>query len=543
MRHAVCARQNLTLAIGIVVGLEFATVWGYTPDSPVVQTMVSRAVRFIEKDTRGNLGHDALAAMALYKAGKESSHPLISDAVKRSVDTCRSVESVENQLDIYQSCVVGLLLCEVDPSRYKYEIANIINSLEKRQKGHGGWGYPENHSINGQTGDTSMTQYVVLFSWMARAVNASEMSAQSIRQVTNWLIRTQDVNGGWGYQGNDPGVGNYQRRQQTEVRLSLVAAGLGSLYICSSMLGFTDGELVQTDSDVPAALKPVVLNPRERREDSAVDGRRLQRAMRDGDSFYQAKYRINPSEYTMYYLYTLERYQSFRAMAEGRNPSEPKWYNDGVRFLKSSQESDGSWNLPDGTGRLPDTAFGILFLMRSAQRTIEKASAEFHGVLTGGKGLPGDLSDVKMDRGKIVRTPFQGTADALLEILEDADHAEFDDTVANATVTLSENPAQRKQQLIRLRRLVRAEDFNIRMAAVKTLARDRNLDNVPTLIFALSDPDSRVFLTARTGLRFISRKFTGVGMSDTPTDKERQEAIQAWKQWYLSIRPDAYFPE
>jgi HEAT repeat protein len=94
-----------------------------------------------------------------------------------------------------------------------------------------------------------------------------------------------------------------------------------------------------------------------------------------------------------------------------------------------------------------------------------------------------------------------------------------------------------------MRRLAHAESFAVRMTAVKTLASIRELDNVPTLIYALSDPDLRVMKTARDGLRFSSRKLGGFGLRDEPTPKERSEAIKAWKQWYLAIRPEAFFPQ
>ena len=50
-----------------------------------------------------------------------------------------------------------------------------------------------------------------------------------------WLIRTQDPSGGFGYQGKI-GEGN-KLVKQSEVRQSLSAAGLGSVYACSDMLG------------------------------------------------------------------------------------------------------------------------------------------------------------------------------------------------------------------------------------------------------------------------------------------------------------------
>ena len=152
----------------------------------------------------------------------------------------------------------------------------------------------------------------------------------------------------------------------------------------------------------------------------------------------------------MYYLYTLERYQSFRELAEGRKVAEPKWYNDGVAYLRKTQQRDGSWDFPGGAGTLADTAFAVLFLKRSAQKTIQVAKIEYHGALTAGRGLPTNTADVRMRRGNIVRSPFQGTADALLAILEDADHPDLDTTTVAGKVRLSQNPQEYEQQLLRM---------------------------------------------------------------------------------------------
>ena len=78
-----------------------------------------------------------------------------------------------------------------------------------------------------------------------------------------------------------------------------------------------------------------------------------------------------------------------------------------------------------------------------------------------------------------------------------------------------------------------------RLLAVRALGRTGNLDYVPTLLYALTDPDRRVVLEARNELRFISRNFDGIGPPDDFTDEQRFEAIDAWKKWYKSIRPAA----
>ena len=75
--------------------------------------------------------------------------------------------------------------------------------------------------------------------------------------------------------------------------------------------------------------------------------------------------------------------------------------------------------------------------------------------------------------------------------------------------------------------------------AVRALGTARDLDSVPVLLYALTDPDVRVVQEADAALRFISRKFHGVGLPAEPTSDDLRQARQAWRAWYLSIRPNA----
>jgi HEAT repeat protein len=129
----------------------------------------------------------------------------------------------------------------------------------------------------------------------------------------------------------------------------------------------------------------------------------------------------------------------------------------------------------------------------------------------------------------------------LLSLLEAAGGAELEDDDRDFEVTLSSDPQQRERELHRLRRLVSAEDYAVRSAALKALVSTRELDNVPTLIFALGDPDSRIVVLANRGLRGLSRRLDGFDMPEEPTEAVKREAIDRWKQWYLMIRPDAQF--
>ena len=75
--------------------------------------------------------------------------------------------------------------------------------------------------------------------------------------------------------------------------------------------------------------------------------------------------------------------------------------------------------------------------------------------------------------------------------------------------------------------------------AIRMLSQRRDLDHVPLLLYALTDPDWRVVVEANGGLQLISRKFAGFGLPPRQDEAARQRVIAEWRKWYLAIRPDA----
>ncbi|MCR9120275.1 MAG: HEAT repeat domain-containing protein, partial [bacterium] len=106
-------------------------------------------------------------------------------------------------------------------------------------------------------------------------------------------------------------------------------------------------------------------------------------------------------------------------------------------------------------------------------------------------------------------------------------------------VQVESDPVAYAKHVAQLRRMANHESYAVRMVAVRTLGRARDLDNAPTLIFALTDPDWRVVKEARNGLRFVSRKIDGFGLNEASTGVERESIIRQWKDWYRQIRPNA----
>ncbi len=524
--------SQVTLVAAVLAAV--GEVRAYTPESPEVKQMIQRGLKYLETSDQPALGAKCLIGLAYFKNDYPADHPQIVAAVEACRQACTGSEAqVDDSGTIYSPAIAAIYLCELDPQKYRSEIDKLMKLLLKAQQSGGAWGY----SNEPQQGDTSQTQYGVLSLWTAHHAGY-KVPLPAIENVCIWLMRTQDVNGGFAYKPQLAGG----RIQQGDTTLSLTAAGLGSLYVTSDLLGITAAKEAEPDTGLPPALKVVQdEDPKSAggKRTNRVDATALRRAQADGMRWLAQNYRIDPPEWRSYYMYGLERCQSFRELVEGSTEEEPTWYNDGVRFLQKTQLADGSWfdgSVTEGAA----TAFSILFLTRSTQKAIKKTLGE--GVLRGGRGLPADASTARVQGGQVVGTPVTRSVDDLLKLLEDPNSGELQNlaTLPDQLVIRNDEPL-REDTADRLRRLVSNESYEARIVAVRALAQARDLNNVPVLIYALGDPDVRVVKEARDALRFVSRKFKGFGPPDQSTPEEREAAKAAWKQWYLSIRPDAQF--
>jgi len=514
------------------------TALAYTPDSPEVKKCVDQAVKFLETADEHRPGGKALVGLALLKYGKTKGHPQVKEAVETIRRQLGQMKPEDVRMDIYSTGLSTIFLLELDPIAYASEIQCLLDSLVVRQKPHGGWGYPER-----ETGDTSMTQYGVLCAWEGTH-KGFRFPNENVDGVATWLLRTQDPGGGFGYQGKL--ALDFRLVKQTPVRLSLSAAGLGSLLMCADLLG-VGVDIRAGQSDLPPALREVEEEDPAAKKNAKtqLDPRLFHAAQSRGRTWLSRNYEIAPKEWTHYYLYALERYMSFQELAEreatGRAPDkEPRWYNDGVVYLGKSQNEDGSWE--GRCGAPVDTAFGVLFLLRSQKKSIEKARSFGAGSLVGGRGIPKETDRAEVRGGKVVARPLLGPAEELLAKLDDRDAPGFEEALA----LLAEMPAEQistlaGEQAAKLHELAADRTPEARLAAVEALAKGRSLEYVPTLIYALTDPDLHITRVARDALRRIARKPQGFGLPDKPSEADRRRAVKSWKNWYLAVRPDAEF--
>lgn len=501
-----------------------------TPESPEVKQTVEKALKWLETQDDDRLGARCLIGLSFYKAGRKLSDPRIAAALK----ACQTANVSDwDSVNNYSVGLALIFLLETDPEHNRSLAQRYVTEILRRQQRGGSWGYQTNPQ-----GDTSQTQYPTLGLWLAMS-NGLTVPIDAVERDCAWLLRTQDPSGAWGYQGQDPE--SFQRVAQMEIRPALVAAGLGSLYICADMLGVSRVQPSEQQTKLPTALKPIGDPLEVKQQISAVDASRVRRAMADGNRWFSQHYTLESEGFTHYYLYAWERYHSFRELAEGHADPNPRWYNDVVSMLRRTQDADGSWT--GGDTATVATCFAVLTLVRSAKKTIATVAPNLgSGVLLGGMGLPKNTADLQERDGRVIESPLAGTIDELMAAVEKGDNRELERLIDSPTRwKLDSDVTRRSGEIAKLRSLVSAGSFDSRFLAVRALGRVRELDNVPVLIFALSDPDARVVREADKGLRFISRKFEGVGLPEEPKPLDVKNAVTAWKAWYQSIRPNAEF--
>lgn len=522
----------------------------YTSESPEVKQLVAAGLKALEApvDTTtdqyaARLGGKCVVGLAFVKANRPE-HPRVAEAVA----ACRAAMTGAEKVDVYSNGLAIVFLCELNPKVYRKEIDWYLNLLQDRQKPHGGWGYdgnsPEGSILD--TGDTSQTQYAALGYWSAYR-NGLRIDSKSLEGMADWLVRTQDPTGCWGYQGTLSPTS--QRVGQSNMNCSMLAAGLSSTLICVDLINATmpvaslEDDFALTPAELIGELPEAVrLAPAEGEKDrpapvrlqtGKVTATQLFEAIDLARKWMDQNYVVDIGRYTYYYLYATERYQSFYELISGISEEEPKWYNDGFEFLSRSQRPQGGWSA--GCGPSVDTAFAVLFLLRSTQKSIQASLGE--GTLVGGRGLPANVARAKLRGNQIVVEQVHTKVEEMLAMIDDAEEGRLDELARDPTSLVVDHVDEKSGR--RLQQLVRGGEPEVRLLAVRALGRSGNLDYVPTLIYALTDPEPSVVLEARDGLRFLSRRFEGFGPPDNFTEEQRYEAVDAWKHWYRTLRPGA----
>ncbi|WP_372719092.1 hypothetical protein [Novipirellula sp.] len=546
-----CSVMRLGCALLCVIVLPASSASAYTSEDPLVQAMIKKGLENLEKGLKaktaypidpfysGGAGEHALAGYAYYKVTHDDDNPVVQQGLQSALRFVRTMSGNDPgghaSTTVYSAAVVTLLLAEVDRVKYRGELEALEKYFRRAQYRGGGYGY------RGEPlGDISQTQYAILALWTLDHAGMI-IDYEGVAKTVNFLLRVQDPSGGWPYMGKEPRGG--QRMRQDGVSLTMAYAGGSALLIAADILQLW-GEKGGDSTDITGMPKAVSLF-REGMENQAVKRPKLPvepilSAISDCQS-YIAKNSQVQVKWPYYNIYTIERYESFREVAlKLEKKPGAAWYDSGVRFLQSDQAGGGGWK--GGNSFVTEstaTSFALLFLIRSTQKAIQQASS---GATQGGWGLPEDTTAIKVEGTQIKGSAPANEVNDLLDMLSDDEGGGLEGKSIPEDLKLDPDPKKRAAQIDRLERLVRgSRSWQARRVAARLLGQSDEMRVVPTLIFALSDPDPAVPRYARDGLRFISRRFEGFGMPDKPNKSEVTQAQMQWREWYRKFNPGYVF--
>jgi HEAT repeats len=537
-------RTLMAVIAGLIVfGFSSTSALGYSPKDPVVEAMVDRGIKYLEgvPAIGGREGTKMMVAYAHHKCRHDPENPLVKQGIAEAKKFVQLVAT--GGLDLEQKrnyliAVCVLLLAEVDADLYKPDLELLQQSLMGGQYTNGAFGYPGE-----KDGDVSQTQYALLAIWTLDR-NGIKMDYNRVVSAILWLLRVQDVNGGWPYHGQDPGPGK-PNVPQNKVDMSMSLAGGSSVLIAGDALRLWGDTVDDADPgipDLPVAIKLYKEDTNAKvRKSAAITQEPVKAAVQRMNGWRQQNpYKRGAIDWYYYQIYTLERYESFIEIANGSPKDDsPVWYNTVVEELKQTQGGDGGWTERSQTTSELSTAFALLFLIRSTQKAIFQ---DHSGALRGGYGLPKDTTNIQVDGTQIKGPNIAEGVNDLLKLLEADGADDMEGKSIPDDLELPTDPVERKAQLDRLERLVRgSKSWQARRVAAKLLGKSDELRVVPALIYALSDNDESVRRYARDGLGFISRKFDGFDLPDKPTREEVEQAQAFWRDWYRRMNPKYVF--
>ena len=522
-----------------------------------MQRAIDRGLDYLEKNGAGEsrTGGIALAALALVKNGAPENHRIVQQAVTKIRSCIKSSREFEFDHPIYSASLSAVLLCELDPNLHHQDLAVLNFYLQSTQRWDGSWSYMTDNNVNSHpSGDMSMTQNALMAAWSLHN-NGHPVPAAMLNRAANFLILAQDNQGQFPYQttiSQSSGTVSHQTPS-----LGMTAAGMSGVYICRNMFDLDADARINHAASSLAMIKakPDVFKKIESEEDrrrrmssgdalrSSFSKTRFDQVTRSGNYWLERNYRGTgqSSGWWHYYLYALERYETFRDLAEGYSDDSPDWYNWVANHLITTQKSDGSWS--SSSGAVPDTAFSVLVLCRSTRKAIEQHIVDpvAGGTMRGGRGLPtsADADDIVIRDGQIVSLSELQSTQSLLERIDEL-NAVDEETL----LQLSRMPARSLQSFLAADRLQSARtwlnnaDVEVRLAAIDLIAKSGDVTHAPALIAAMSDPEYDVVEAAHEALKRISRnaKMPRLPTSDSRNFSDQLDNVRKfWREWYRAI--------
>ena len=533
------------------------------PYHPKVEKIARRAVEFLER-SNSNIPEDTIGALAVVEFYKRYDGVVPTDVryIERTVNELAdmvdggSATIFENR-ETYFPALAFILLAEYDAKKYEEQCVKILDALIERQLDIGGFTYE-----NDPAGDTSQSQFGALALFVARQ-HRFTFKPRIARRLLDFYVDYQAQNGTWSYKVSSPNPIIAPNSN------SIHSASLSSVYLLADMLRLsrrikkvassaTDSTL-NLPKNVTVYIPPKTGGDKDQEiEDSwgspgtpvvKYDRGRLSNCKSSGNKWYSANFELPVISWNSYFMYALERYAYFKEQAEGNLPgSLSSWYDEGVDFIESQQQENGSIESERREPKLlieSNTALYLLFLVRASEII---SLPPVGGDLLGGKGFDaGELSQGKDGtvRSSAAEKSLQGLIDALSDDnLNDRQLRQITEAMKRAIREFKQSGDRSRGEVTAfLRTMISEKNYFRRLVAIKFLAAEQDMDNVPALLYAMGDPDPDIAIQAHNGLRLISRKFDTFVYLDRGNLEDNLLELarlkKQWTKWFVEIRPDA----
>lgn len=310
-------------------------------------------------------------------------------------------------------------------------VRDLANRVMRGQNQRGGWGY---YLTPGEQ-DNSNTQFGIVGLWVARKYFPEGKERDAVKAA---LVRaeqkfrgSQSGSGAWGYDSSNLMIQLQPTPSMTCAGLLGLAVGAGHRYESAftgqgAGSGQTGGVYKKLDED-PLVKKAVLY----------LEG--VLKGYADGLR----------GEHPVYFLWSLER---TCVLYRWRKIGETDWHAVGSRFLISNQKQDGSWNLDHFNGTNAETAFALLFLVKSnLLGPLEDAEFTYGPLLAGppAKAKPKTPVDVKVRINEVFAKLPTATPTERLALLQEAETLPGDDVTQNLAAAVKQMSSEQGKEAVR----------------------------------------------------------------------------------------------
>ena len=242
---------------------------------------------------------------------------------------------------------------------YLETIQGNVDHFLKTRIGQGnqleGWGY--DLGVPGNKADNSNSQYAMLGLYAGK-LGGAQIKPGIWEEIRTFYKRTQNEDGGWGYQAGD--IGPFGKTS----KLTMTTAGLCGLLISGMELNASREVLLNNGTAENCGLYKEELS--------------ILKALNWISSGQIDRFQLELPISTFYNLYGIERAGRLSGL---RFFHSHDWYREGCEFLVKNQEDRGQWYLSSKWDtkeyQLVNTAFALLFLSKG--RTPVLISKLAHG--------------------------------------------------------------------------------------------------------------------------------------------------------------------